>query len=193
MPHVARRRPAFTIIELLVVVSIIALLVGILLPAITKARDASKQTSSMTNLRQLGTAHGSYAAEWNDRQYTIVLDTISTYGNGIGAFNAYYQSNGGTLESHQHPPALLGWGYLHGQYDTGPYVLFAYRTHEGAGRTAGTVLAAELFAAHTDRVHPAGLVLRCLPTLQPRAVQSLRERQVLRPGVLRAEGHHPAR
>ena len=59
------RPRAFTIIELLVVVSIIALLISILVPAITHARDQAKQTLSLTNLRDLGIAHGSYEAEWN--------------------------------------------------------------------------------------------------------------------------------
>ena len=52
----------FTVIELLVVVSIIALLVGILLPAIGKARDQAKMAISQANLRNLGTAHAAYAA-----------------------------------------------------------------------------------------------------------------------------------
>ena len=131
-----RKSRAFTIIELLVVVSIIALLIGILRPAISKARDQAKQTQSLTNLRNLGTAHSTYAAEWADRQFTLVDDNISVYGNNVGAFDTYYQQNGGTMESHQHPPPILGWGYLYGQYG-GPYVLFAYRTHEGADEQAG--------------------------------------------------------
>ncbi len=131
-----RRASGFTIIELLVVVSIIALLVGILLPAIGKARDQAKQTQSLTNLRQLGTGHASYGADWNDRQFTMVNDNIGQYGNNVGAFDTFYQANGGTLESQQHPPSILGWGYLHGEYQ-GTYVLFAYRTHEGEDEQAG--------------------------------------------------------
>jgi prepilin-type N-terminal cleavage/methylation domain-containing protein len=75
-----RRSQGFTIVELLVVVSIIALLVGILLPAVGKARDNAKVTQSKANLRQLGQAHFTYASEWNDRQLTLVNDNIVDYG-----------------------------------------------------------------------------------------------------------------
>ena len=118
---------AFTIIELLVVVSIIALLVGILLPAISKARDQAKMTISQANLRNLGTAHQSYAAEWSDRQFTLVNDGIASYASNINAFDVYYHSNGGLLQHHTHPGPILGWGY---EAD-GRYLLFHYGTHEG--------------------------------------------------------------
>ncbi|MHC4142973.1 MAG: type II secretion system protein, partial [Planctomycetota bacterium] len=58
------RAGAFTIIELLVVVSIIAMLIGVLLPAIGNARDNARTNQSKSNLRQLGVAHRSYAADW---------------------------------------------------------------------------------------------------------------------------------
>ncbi|MCA9291206.1 MAG: prepilin-type N-terminal cleavage/methylation domain-containing protein, partial [Phycisphaerales bacterium] len=51
-----RRSSGFTIIELLVVISIIALLIGILLPAIGRARETAKVTQSESNLRNLGVA-----------------------------------------------------------------------------------------------------------------------------------------
>ena len=76
-------RTGFTIIELLVVVSIIALLVGILLPAIGKAREQAKLTMSQANLRQLATAHATYQAEWNDRQFTLINVNFATYGNDL--------------------------------------------------------------------------------------------------------------
>ena len=125
MRQLAPRR-AFTLIEMLVVVSIIALLIGILLPAVSKARSMARQTQSMAHLRQLGTAHASYGAEWNDRQFTLVMDTISTYGDSLAsAFDGYAESNGGySIATNQHPGAILGWGYTNG---TGNYHLFAYR------------------------------------------------------------------
>jgi prepilin-type N-terminal cleavage/methylation domain-containing protein len=98
-------RRAFTIIELLVVVSIIALLIGILLPAIGKARDQARLTLSQTNMRNLATAHGNYEAEWSGRQFTLINDNISSYGpNQSAAFSEYANQHG-----YDHPPVLLGW------------------------------------------------------------------------------------
>lgn len=105
------RHRGFTIIELLVVVSIIALLIGILLPAIGKARDQARLTQSLANLRNLATAHGNYAAEWSDQQFTLIKADISTYGdNPIDAFHAYHDEHGGgSTFFYGHPPLLLGW------------------------------------------------------------------------------------
>ncbi len=137
-PPILRAPRAFTIIELLVVVSIIALLVGILLPAIAKARDAAKQTQSLTNLRQLGIAHASYATEWNDRQFTLVNDNISSYGGNLSnAFDGYTDANGGYGDAgNWHPGANLGWGYLH---DENTYRQFIYRCDGNIANASMTI------------------------------------------------------
>ena len=114
------RRNGFTIIELLVVVSIIALLVGMLLPAIGKARDTAKVNVSKNNLRQLGVAHKTYAADWSDRQVTYVRDNLGQYGGDVSEYNAAIYGGGGGFEIH--PPILAGWGYTSG----GSYVAWAY-------------------------------------------------------------------
>ncbi|MHC4909765.1 MAG: type II secretion system protein [Planctomycetota bacterium] len=104
--HPGTTSRAFTIVELLVVVSIIALLVGILLPAIGKARDQAKLTISRANLRQLGQAHATYATEWNDRQLTIANDNLGRYGNSAMTALAGYNFSTGS----EHPGLLVGWG-----------------------------------------------------------------------------------
>ncbi len=107
-------RPAFTLVELLVVIAIIAVLLALLLPAVQAAREAARRISCQTNLKQLGLGIHAYAsakgklppgAHWNNElsyrvfilpyieqdslyQQFHFLDGAHNSGSALDGFNA---------------------------------------------------------------------------------------------------------
>ncbi|HEY3265970.1 MAG TPA: prepilin-type N-terminal cleavage/methylation domain-containing protein [Armatimonadota bacterium] len=87
-------RKGFTLIELLVVIAIIAILAAILFPVFAKARNRAKQTTCISNLKQLGTAISMYGGDNDSFLYPEVCWgprtlTDPTWTNAINVVRAY--------------------------------------------------------------------------------------------------------
>jgi prepilin-type N-terminal cleavage/methylation domain-containing protein len=81
---------AFTLIELLVVIAVIALLIGILLPALGHARETGRKAKCLSNTRQLAIAASAYA---NDTTKGLYTPTLFDWEDNIGWYFPDYISD----------------------------------------------------------------------------------------------------
>ncbi|MDB6055333.1 MAG: LmbE family protein [Verrucomicrobiales bacterium] len=79
-----KSRRGFTLVELLVVIAIIGILTGLLLPALSRARESIRRTACISNLKQVNLAIRLYAEDWSDT--LPVLPDPNPYPNGVGAY-----------------------------------------------------------------------------------------------------------
>jgi prepilin-type N-terminal cleavage/methylation domain-containing protein/prepilin-type processing-associated H-X9-DG protein len=75
-----KRRYAFTLVELLVVIAVISLLAAMLFPVFFRAREKARQITCVSNLRQIGIAVALYNED-NDDLYPLGGDPVDIYGD----------------------------------------------------------------------------------------------------------------
>ncbi len=79
-----KTKRGFSLIELLVVIAIVAILVALLMPSLSRAKEGAKRTSCASNLRQVNLAIALYVDDNAD--WLPVLPDPNPYPNGVGAY-----------------------------------------------------------------------------------------------------------
>jgi prepilin-type N-terminal cleavage/methylation domain-containing protein/prepilin-type processing-associated H-X9-DG protein len=130
----AIRIQGFTLIELLVVISIISLLMSIMLPTLSKAREAGNRVKCLSQIRQVHMAGYMYGRDhknaWTRRQYTSASATLP-FGipRYLGIEGKGLNPTVLTCPSAQNQRVTLGWTY---QYT---YSINRSATHDGKHAT----------------------------------------------------------
>lgn len=166
MQHVQHRRRGFSLIELLVTTGIIALLIGILLPTLNRARQSAGRIACLSNLRQMAIAAQTYI-QTNNGYFPIAyyygfdgpttysycwdLTTISTPGQPTQIIPGLLWSNMGTQKIQQCPSyeGPSNWA-------ANPYTGYNYNTsYIGHGQSEAIIAPIKASQVH----HPARVAL----------------------------------
>jgi len=164
---------AFTLIELLVVIAIIAILAAILFPVFAQAREKARQTSCLSNTKQMGLSILMYVQDYDETFHIGQQDNwnnawpvaVQPYCKNLQMFRCpsdadrTYQSGGGTWQGAPISYAVNGLIAWNGTANVNiglmsmeqPWLGGTIRTMASAGRPADTIMIAEVHNADAKR------------------------------------------
>ena len=174
--NLKKRQNQFTIIELLVVISILAILCALLLPALNSAREKAREIGCIGNLKQLGVVLSSYAGDNNDcypyeqdrlyiarRIFPIVLNPY--YGKKAEDWNPGRKTTGATFcpsvpvrETGTTEGCVANYGFSTNLFRGSS--MDAQQETVGIGTMTGS--GTERKANRLSKVYPQGAVAFCL-------------------------------
>jgi prepilin-type N-terminal cleavage/methylation domain-containing protein len=99
------KKKGFTLVELLVVIAIIAILAGLLLPALARAREMARRAACVSNVKQIGLA----IAMWENMTETVPESRGSNIDGSDFLVNADQQSSGNNLFGHDSTTVTVTW------------------------------------------------------------------------------------
>ncbi|MEM9913499.1 MAG: DUF1559 domain-containing protein [Planctomycetota bacterium] len=146
---------AFTLIELLIVISIIALLIGILLPALSSARKSARSMACLSNERQIGLAVQVYA---NDYKQNVPLSYLGSINFSYPLYSEFFDSADGwgalwhAIPEVQVPgmwicPSMEGPSFLKDQVDSSSFP--PPETGDGAAADTASTYMSRPFRNHS--------------------------------------------
>jgi hypothetical protein len=103
MTPTLRPTRGLTLVEVLIVLLVLIVLMGLTLPIIKATTCDDLKNVSISNLGALNVAHAMYAADWDDRQFTLARDDLGQYG-----FNTNTACEELIAAGDCHPPVILG-------------------------------------------------------------------------------------
>ena len=95
------RSRAFTLIEVLVTIAVIAILVGLLVPSLSGVRHTARATACGSQLRSLGTAWSMYANDFAERAMPLAYTSAADVGPG-GMARYWWGSHGSAATLHRY-------------------------------------------------------------------------------------------
>ncbi|MFO0832595.1 MAG: type II secretion system protein [Phycisphaerales bacterium] len=130
-PGRAPHRRAFTLLDVLVSMAIIAVLIGLLLPAITKVNESARRTACQSNVRQMGIAILMYADANKDYlPHSVLIDPPSSADGAKRPEDMIFAR----LESGDNKPHWDGLGHLFVQEYLPAAPVFYCPSHSGSNR-----------------------------------------------------------